>query len=243
MLKQLNVELSRLTDSRPLPKSIQVTEMLVREIVSGRIADGARLPTERQMASDLGIAIGTLRKALAALEERGLLERVQGSGNYVRAKTDIDSVYAFFRLELLKGGGLPTAHVLDVLRLRRPTEAIGFSGKMAHRIRRVRYLDDVEIAIEEIWLDDKYTPSIKESDLLDSLYYFYMQTFGLIITNIEDRVGVSEIPDWVPAKFALQHQEPAGYIERMSFDQNGDPAEYSRTWFNQNVARYTIRLR
>ena len=51
-----------------------------------------------QMAAGLGIAVGTLRKALASLEDKGLLERVQGSGNYVRAKADTGSIYAFLRL-------------------------------------------------------------------------------------------------------------------------------------------------
>ncbi|MEL6700823.1 MAG: GntR family transcriptional regulator, partial [Pseudomonadota bacterium] len=70
-------------DRGTLPKHLQIGEMLVREIASGRLADGARLPSERQMASELNVAVGTLRRALDDLTERGLLERVQGSGNYV----------------------------------------------------------------------------------------------------------------------------------------------------------------
>lgn len=61
------------------------------------------------MAESLGVAVGTLRRALAILEERGLLRRVQGSGNYVEAKAEVQSVYEFFRLELINGGGFPTA--------------------------------------------------------------------------------------------------------------------------------------
>jgi GntR family transcriptional regulator len=195
------------------------------------------------MAADLGIAIGTLRKALAALEARGMLERIQGSGNYVRVKPDIGNVYTFFRLELVEGGGLPTASVLDAIRLGCPEEAKGFSSKTAHRIRRLRYLDTREIAIEEIWLDGKFIRTLQASDLLDSLYYYYTQSFGLIITKVEDRVGVSEVPDWSPEEFKRQPGESVGYIERMGFDQNGAPAEFSKTWFDPSVALYTNRLR
>ena len=102
------------TNPQALPKTLQVSEMLIREIVSGRIPDGSRLPSERQMAADLGIAVGTLRRALAILEDKGLLNRIQGSGNYVQAKASVPSVYSFFRLELLDGGGLPTADIIDV---------------------------------------------------------------------------------------------------------------------------------
>lgn len=229
--------------TRPLPKSVQLSEMLIREIASGRIPDGSRLPAERQMSADLGVAMGTLRKALAILESKGLLARKQGSGNYVKVKTNVDSVYTFFRLELTEGGGLPTASVLEVLKLRRPEEAAQFSENTAHRIRRLRYLNDRPIAIEEIWLDSRYAQKVKASELVESLYTFYKDTLNLVITQIEDRVGVCEVPGWVPEAFGVPIGRPSGFIERIGYDQQGRVAEYSRTWFNQDIARYTIRLR
>ena len=54
-----------------LPKYIQISEMLIREIAAGHLADGARLPPERDMAADLNISVGTLRKALSDLVEKG----------------------------------------------------------------------------------------------------------------------------------------------------------------------------
>ena len=128
--------------------------MLIREIAAGRLVDGEKLPPERDMAEDLGIAVGTLRKALAELQRKGLLKRVQGSGNYVSARADVDSVYAMFRLELIEGGGLPTARVLSVARMAKPADlpSFGSSGE-AHRIRRLRLLGGKPAALEEIWLD------------------------------------------------------------------------------------------
>ena len=57
-----------------LPKYVQISERLIREIAAGHIADGARLPPERDMAAEFGIAVGTLRKSLADLEENQLWE-------------------------------------------------------------------------------------------------------------------------------------------------------------------------
>ena len=120
--------------SQSLPKTIQVSEMLIREIASGRIPDGSRLPSERKMAEDLGVAVGTLRRALAVLEDKGLLRRVQGSGNYVQTQSEVQSVYEFFRLELLEGGGMPTADILEVKRLQKPDDLPNIGpGTVAHR--------------------------------------------------------------------------------------------------------------
>jgi GntR family transcriptional regulator len=229
--------------SSALPKHVQLTEMLIREIVAGHITDGSRLPPERRMASDLGVAVGTLRKALAELEAKGLLERRQGSGNYVRARPMVESVYSFFRLELADGGGLPTAKVIDVVKLRKPVDAPYFGpGNAAHCIRRLRSLDTLPVAIEEIWLDDRFIDRIRSRDLPDSLYFFYKKTLGLVISRIEDRVTVRIVPAWAPPEYPMQPGAPAGFIERISWAQDGQPAEYSRTWFHPGLARYTNRL-
>jgi GntR family transcriptional regulator len=132
-----------------LPKFIQISEMLIREIAAGHLADGARLPPERDMAADLNISVGTLRKALSDLVEKGLLDRIQGSGNYVRNRGAVESVYAFFRLELIGGGGLPTAQVVSADRLSKPRNAPNFGpSDEGHRIRRLRSLGDEMIAVE-----------------------------------------------------------------------------------------------
>ena len=77
-----------MTTRGALPLHMQITELIIRDIAAGRLVNGERLAPEREMADSFGIAVGTLRKALATLQEKGLLERVQGSSNYIRAKAD-----------------------------------------------------------------------------------------------------------------------------------------------------------
>lgn len=227
-----------------LPFFVQISELLIREINAGHLLDGERLPPERAMAAEMGISVGTLRKSLAELEKVGLLERRQGSGNYVKAKSDAESVYAFFRIELLKGGGLPSAHVLSVDRLEKP---LGFppfgTSPDGHRIRRLRYLNEVPVAAEEIWLDAGYVQQILASDLSDSLYLYYKSRLGLWIARAEDRVSIDQVPDWTCAEFGQRPGDACGYIERISWDQDNQSAEFSHTWFDAKKARYVARIR
>lgn len=233
-----------MTSSSGLPKYIQVSEMLIREIAAGHLQDGERLPTERDMAANLSISVGTLRKSLADLEDKGLVERIHGSGNYIRAKTDAESVYAFLRLEAIKGGGLPTADIVSVDLLDKPKDAPDFGPHaQAHRIRRLRFLGGIASAVEEIWLDASVSDAIATEDLGDSLYLFYKTQLGVIITRAEDRVGLSSVPEWAPSDFDLPVGDPCPFIERVSWDQNNKRVEYSRTWFDADKARYITRLR
>jgi GntR family transcriptional regulator len=227
-----------------LPRYVQISEMLIRDIAAGRLLEGERLPPERAMASSLGISVGTLRKALSDLEERSLLTRVQGSGNYIRSGPEATGIYALFRLEKADGGGLPTAQILSVDKLEKPADAPSFgTGRSAHRIRRLRRLDGDPAAVEEIWLDGRFAGKIAASDLSESLYHTYRTRYGLLITRAEDRVGLDTVPDWTPGSFPLSPGTPCGFVERLSRAQDGAPAEYSRTWFDPQTTRYVARLR
>ena len=231
-------------DPTSLPKYVQTSEMLIREIAAGRLLDGERLPPERQMANSLGIAVGTLRKALTELETRGLVERIHGSGNYIRQDPSASGVYAFFRLELIEGGGLPTAEVIDVARLAKPKDLPMFGqAEVAHRIRRLRLLSGTPVALEEIWLDGVWADELKAETMSESLYLFYRQSLGLWIGRAEDQVGLSQVPDWAGAQFPLTSGTTAGHVERRAWASDGEIAEYSRTWFDSDKCRYISRMR
>lgn len=225
-----------------LPKYVQLAELLIRDIDAGRLLDGERLPPEREMASALGTSIGTLRKALADLEEKGLLDRVQGSGNYVRHPKKPMGVYAMFRLELLSGGGLPTADVLSVEVLGKPNDLPDFGASdRGTRIRRLRHLNDMAIAVEEIWLDAG-AGTLTAEMLSDSLYQTYLKGLGFWITRAEDRVSLGALPDWSPASFGTAGT-PSGYVERFSWASDARPIEFSRTWFDTEKSVYVQRLK
>ena len=52
-------------------------------ITSGELKPGSRLPPERELARDCGVAYDTVRRAAVLLRERGLIITVHGRGTYV----------------------------------------------------------------------------------------------------------------------------------------------------------------
>lgn len=237
LLKTLN------SSPNQLPMYVQISELLIREISAGRLLDGERLPPERDLAQSLNTTVRTLRKALAILVDKKLLERVQGSGNYIRHGGEISSIYSMFRLELPEGGGLPKADILSVDAMEKPSDLPEFgTASHATRIRRLRYLDQSIIAIEEIWLDGN-SGKVPEHKLSDSLYDFYKKQLGFWINRAEDRVSIGRVPDWTPAKFGKKTGEMTGFIQRLSWANEPEPIEYSRTWFDTDQSVYIARLK
>ena len=232
----------RETSPSALPLYQQVSERLIREIGAGRLLDGQRLPPERSMAVQYGVTVRTLRKSLAELTQRGLLDRRHGSGNYVRVNDDARSIYSMFRLELAEGGGLPAAQLLSLEVLDRPDDLPAFgTNRQATCLRRLRYLNDIAIAVEEIWLDAG-VGTLEIEEISDSLYQTYGSRLGIWITRVRDSVGLSAAPSWSPATFAPKPGAAVGFVERLSWAQAETPVEFSRTWFDSVRARYVQRI-
>jgi GntR family transcriptional regulator len=67
------------------PPTDQIRDQIRGLIASGAVAAEERLPSVRQLASDLGVAPGTVAKAYRALEGEGLLVTRTGGGTRVSA--------------------------------------------------------------------------------------------------------------------------------------------------------------
>lgn len=63
--------------------SSEIASRLQGEILQGALPLGSRLPPERSLAEQFGVARGTVREALKQLENLRLVERRAGSGTYV----------------------------------------------------------------------------------------------------------------------------------------------------------------
>ena len=74
--------------SSPVPPFEQLRAGLVDAVTSGELAPGARLPTVRRLAEDLGIAPGTVARAYRELEASGIIETRGRNGSFVRAQGD-----------------------------------------------------------------------------------------------------------------------------------------------------------
>ena len=73
----------RLDPADPTPPYEQLRRQLASAIESERLQPGARLPTVRQLAADLGVATGTVMRSYAELESGGLIVTRRGGGTMV----------------------------------------------------------------------------------------------------------------------------------------------------------------
>ncbi len=71
------------------PRYVAIADALAADISNGRLPAGTRLPTHRDLAWDLKVTVGTVSRAYAEAERRGLIYGEVGRGTYVRERTPI----------------------------------------------------------------------------------------------------------------------------------------------------------
>ncbi|WP_333762587.1 GntR family transcriptional regulator [Streptomyces sp. IBSBF 2390] len=79
----MNEPAVRVDTASQVPPYAQIRAQLGALIVTGRLAEGDRLPTVRQLATDLGLAPGTVARAYRELETAGLIRTRRGAGSRV----------------------------------------------------------------------------------------------------------------------------------------------------------------
>ena len=75
-------------DPRPIYE--QVCDGLRKLIVSGAVPTDERLPSVRELATQLAINPNTIQRAYRALEQEGYLYSVPGKGSFAAARSEID---------------------------------------------------------------------------------------------------------------------------------------------------------
>jgi DNA-binding transcriptional regulator YhcF (GntR family) len=78
----------RIDGTNPAPASEQVRTQLLSRVREGSLPPGAKLPTVRQLADQLGIAVNTVARAYRLLEEDGIVETFGRRGSFIANQGD-----------------------------------------------------------------------------------------------------------------------------------------------------------
>ncbi|WP_030152752.1 GntR family transcriptional regulator [Streptomyces sp. NRRL S-244] len=112
---------------RPVPsRRHTIADDLRRQIATGHFKAGERLPSEAQLATRYEVSTPTLRSALALLQGEGLVEKIHGSGNFVR--------HLLRKITYVGGGAAPYPHT-EPLRLTVRTTNVQAHGHLTALLR------------------------------------------------------------------------------------------------------------
>ena len=140
----------------------QVIEVIKDKIKKGKIKKGDKLPSEREMAESLGLSRASVREALRALEVIGLIESIQGAGNYIRTNFDNSLIEPLSLMFMLQESSVKEMYDLrETLEL----QCVKLSA---------RYIEENELGLLTAILNRMYLAKTEEESLELDIEFHYL---------------------------------------------------------------------
>ena len=220
-------------------------------ITQGEWVPGTALPAEAALAKEHGVALGTLRQALALLVAEGLLERQHGRGTFVRAGLGGAPMLRFFRFRQSdERAATPTSTILRrhiELASSEVADAFGLPhGTSVLQLQRLRSISGQPCLLEQLTLPLPLFDALALSDTAawgDLLYPMYQRVCNVSIYRAEDTVSFGLLTAEQAELLQLDAGHPCAQVQRRAFDMHGHCMELRTTLGDAFAFQYTAQIR
>jgi GntR family transcriptional regulator len=234
----------------PIPFYFQLTELLTREIATGRWAVGERLPSEPAICEQFGVSRTTVRQALAALESAGLIRREKGRGTFVAEQEPggwlLQSAHGFYE-EAERAGHAVQSRVLgrrvealppwasDALRLPEGSDGV--------TVKRLRWIDDRLVMYVISHFPAVVAEALLHADLeTGSLYRVLEEREGLVVAGGRRVVEATRADPELAGLLEVEPGSPLLYVEAVSWDNRLAPFECYRAWHRADRTKIEVHV-
>jgi GntR family transcriptional regulator len=234
---------------RPLHRALylQVRDALAERIASGTWKPGTPIANEGDLARELGVSGGTVRKALELMETQRLISRRQGRGSFVSDQTSDDLAARFCKFRGPEGERMFSRAVVgDVTKgvssedeRRRlnltPSEAV-------YRIQRVRRYRGQPFMVKHAVVPAALFPDLHERKEVAVSISLLAQAFCILVGKGEERLSLCAAPEGVAEALGVAQGTPVMQLERVVLALDGPPLEWSRAHCHVPGGHYLAEL-
>ena len=233
----------------PPTKQAQTKYQKVDNIIRQRLINniwkpGEALPSELQLAAELGVSQGTVRKALNDMVTEHLLSRRQGLGTFVSEHTERRALFLYFSIVGNDGSRiLPESNVLSCEE-RIPTteeaEKLALAeSEMIVQFRRIRYFNNVPTIVETISLPLEHFPGFgTDVEPPNNLFRFYQSAYGITVTKAEEYLKAVSASAEEASILHIEEGAPVLEIDRIAQMLDGHPVEWRVSHCDTSNYRY-----
>lgn len=229
-------------DHAPLYRQLQ---KVLREAIANQVLgpDDA-LPAEREFADEMGVSRITVRKALDALVNEGLLIRRQGAGTFVAARVEKNfSKLSSFTEDMISRGRVPHSAWLSRTEGQvTPEESLtlGLSpGAPVYRFNRIRYADGSPMALEYSTLAAFCMPN---PDFVEASLYEALEKTGHRPVRALQRLRAVLFTPEQADLLGVAARDPGLLIERRGFLRDGRAVEVTQSYYRGDAYDFVAEL-
>lgn len=232
-------------------KARRVYLSLCDQITSGDLRDGESLPGEQKLAETFGVSRVTVRRALDALSQGGLIERRAGSGTKVRARPASDQQRAAMNFntlmpQLVEMGQKTTARLLTFSYGSAPdfvALAMGLDGDSKVQIAtRVRLAGNVPFSHLTTYVPAQIAQNYSEDDLATTPLFKLLERSGVQIKEAHQSVSATLAGPNVAEALEAEVGSALLLLRRVVRDVEGNGVEYLSGLYRPDMFRLEMPL-
>lgn len=222
------------------PAYYRIQRTLQGRIETGTLSAGEQIPPERELATEFGVSVGTVKRALLNLVQEDYLYRIQGKGTFVAGTSLRRESLRYYRL--LRGFRDEQAELTVALRGVRRVE-----GRAPHNDYLRRGPDDALYEIERVLSAEEgplvYTLSYVPAEMFrgldglpgglfekDTLYELLEERYGVTTVSNQELFGTAEADPRAARALGVEIGRTLLFVEMLSFTYKGVPYEYRRSY-------------
>jgi GntR family transcriptional regulator len=233
----------------PMPLHTLIREDLRSQIARGVFAPRQRLDSEAQLMQRYGVSRITVRQALQALEQQGLIVKVAGKGSFVAPEKPSQDLT---QLQGLAEAMAPQGHQIRnrVLAVRHESADAALAlrlglalGEPVVHLRRVRLVDGVPLSLDLSWLPAAEGARIAQGDLARrDVFLMLEQDLGLALGHADLSIDAVTAEPEVADELGIEPGEALLRIERLTHTAGGRPIDWETLYCRADRFRWRLRL-
>jgi GntR family transcriptional regulator len=220
------------------------------EIAERRLAPHTRLPSEPELARRHGAARETVRRALAKLDDEGLIYRRRAVGSFVaeaRVDQDLDQLFSF--TEFMVYRGLRPGQRLIEAEVTRIHDAGSVvlqhlalePGSRVIHLRRLRTGSGEPLVIASTWLPEALFRGFLHHDLEQHSVYEIMALLGNKPTDAVQTISAVTLDEEQAALLGVAAGAAALMVRRVGYG-NGVPVEFAIDYYRADRTTFRVKL-
>ncbi len=233
----------------PSPLHVQISDHM-RELIRTRTwPPHHRVLPELDLARELGVARGTVRKAVRALVDEGLLVQVQGRGTFVRsgglggtldqdmlslAESMVSQGIAAATVVLVRETVAASARMISLLELPSDTPTL------LTRLERLRTIEEAPVAHFVNYVRQDLCPWVDDLEPGNLSFYEFIEHLAGLRIAAGRRTFVARAADPEMAeRLEVPTGTPLQYFEQVTYLDDGRAIELSEVWVRSDRVRLT----
>lgn len=217
-----------------VPKYIQISNWLTEMIQKGRYAVNDKLPSESKLSEFFQVNRNTVRQAISDLVAKGLVQKKNGVGTFVLARTLTPVKYTLqhissFTDDMLQIGIVPKTRLIRKSVIEAPPDVaeklmLG-KDRMVILTERLRLGNRIPLVIERSYLPYKEYKDILKMRLTGSLYHLLTKKFHVELHRSIQTFRAITLSGKDAKLLGLPPRSPGIFLESIIYDSKNIPVE------------------